>query len=114
MIFFSLFTCMVSCDNDEDINNFYETDYRIGLWINPDRKDTLDFIDNTNLIRKGDVYKYEEYLYRIEGEFLFIKLPSSPIETQHSIKSAKNNKVVLGNMYPQIGFNDASGTFIKE
>jgi hypothetical protein len=42
------------------INFFYESHYRIGLWISPDKGDTLDFVDNTNLIRKRDIYKYVE------------------------------------------------------
>ena len=115
LTFLSLITCIVSCEKEDDKKNyFYESDYRIGVWISPDKRDTLDFINNTNLIRKGDFYKYEEYLYRIEGEKLFIRLPNSSDETQHPILKVEENSVVLGNMYISFGFADNSGTFFKE
>jgi hypothetical protein len=116
LILVFMITSFVGCDNDDNHqnNNFYDSDYRIGLWINTDRNDTLDFVDNINMIRKGDVYNYEEYIYRIEGESLFIGLPNSSIETQHQILNVENNRVVLGNMYPTIQFLDGSGTFIKQ
>jgi len=115
LTFLSLISCLVSCEKEDDKkNDFYESHYRIGLWISPDKRDTLDFVDNTNLIRKGDIYKYVEYLYRIEGGNLFIRLPNPSSETQHQILKVDNNSVVLGNMYASIGFTDNSGTFIKE
>jgi len=66
------------------------------------------------LIRKGKPYSYEEYLYRIEGEILFVRLLESSNETQHSILTDGKNTVVLGNMYITTGFGDNSGTFIKQ
>jgi hypothetical protein len=115
LVFFGLFICVVSCENEsEEKNNFYKTDYRTGLWINPDRKDTLDFVDGTHLIRKGDQIGYEEYLYRIESEILLIQLPNSSLETQHPILSVRDDMVILGNIYASIGFIDDSGTFQKE
>jgi hypothetical protein len=115
LAFFGLFICMVSCENEnEEKNDFYETDYRTGIWINPDRNDTLDFVDDTHLIRKGDQIGYEEYLYRIESEILLIKSPNSSIETQHPILSVRDDMVILGNIYASIGFIDDSGTFQKE
>lgn len=115
LTFLSLILCVVSCNKDDHKkNDFYGSDYRIGLWISPNKKDTLDFKDNTNLIRKGDFYTYEKYIYRIEGEKLFIGLPNSSQETQHPILKVDNNSVILGNMYISTGFTNNSGTFIKE
>lgn len=106
---------MLSCDKkvDDDDPNFFNNDYRIGQWITPDKRDTLEFIDNRSLIRKGDFYVHEEYLYRIEGEYLYIRLPSSSDETNHKIMAVDHNKVTLFNMYITIGFGDNSGTFFK-
>jgi len=106
---------MISCEkvNDETLN-FYNTEDRIGRWISPDNRDTLEFIDNSNLIRKGSYYVHEEYLYRIDGKTLFIRLPGSTDETQHQILTVEENIVVLGNMYITIGFGDNPGTFIKQ
>lgn len=109
-----LITCIVSCDKEDDNNNFYESDYRIGLWISPDKRDTLDFINKTNLIRKGEFYKFEEYLYRIERENLLIRLLNSSDETQHPILKAEENSVFLGNMYITNGSADNSGLFFKD
>lgn len=115
LIFLSLISCIVSCKKeDDDRNNFYDSNQRIGVWINSEREDTLEFIDNSNLIRKGNPYSYEEYLYRIEGEILFVRLPESSNETQHSILTEGKNTVVLGNMYITTGFGDNSGTFTKQ
>jgi hypothetical protein len=94
--------------------NFYDMEYRKGLWISKDKKDTLDFIDNSNLIRKGDFYTHEEYLYRIEGKTLYIKLLDASYETQHPILMVEKDNIVFGNMYISTGFSDNSGTFIKE
>ena len=94
--------------------NFHKLEDRIGLWINADRKDTLEFVNSSKLIRKGNPYTYEEYLYRIEDNTLIISLPDSEIETYHSILKVEKSTVVLGNMYITIGFNDNSGTFVKK
>jgi len=98
---------------DDEDPNFYSIEYRIGQWITPDKRDTLQFIDNVSLIRKGDFYTYEEYLYRIDGEYLYIRLPSSLKETNHRIVKVEQNMVTLNNMYITIGFGDNSGTFFK-
>ena len=115
LIFLSLISSIVSCRKDDDDKiNFNDSNQRIGIWINSEREDTLEFIDNSNLIRKGKPYSYEEYLYRIEGEMLFVRLPESSNETQHSILTEGKNTVVLGNMYITTGFGDNSGTFTKQ
>lgn len=109
---------LTSCEKDDDDNlNFFDSEFRIGLWIasvGPDKKDTLEFIDHSNLIRKGDFYVREEYIYRIERDTLFIKLPGATYETQHLIMAADENSVVLGNMYLTTGFADNSGMFFKD
>lgn len=115
LTFLSLITCLVSCDKEDDTkNSFYESDYRMGLWVNPDKKDTLDFINSTNLIRKGDYFENENYLYRIEGENLFISLPNSSDETHHPILNVEENSVTLGNMYISLGSAEIPGLFFKE
>jgi len=57
---------------------------------------------------------HEEYLYRIDGENLFIRAPGTSYETQHPIMVVNQKTVVLGNMYITTGFGDNSGTFLKE
>lgn len=106
---------MIACDkaNDESVD-FFKVEYRVGLWISPDKRDTLEFVDDSNLIRKGDYYNYEKYLYRIDGEKIFIRLPNSSNETQHPILKVESNSIILGNMYITPGFGDNSGTFLKE
>ncbi len=115
LLFLGIIISLPSCNKDKDENeNFYNTEYRIGLWINPAKGDTLEFINDNRLIRKGYYYKYEEYLYRIQGGNLFVRLINSSDETQSPILKASGNNVVLGNMYLSIGFTDNSGTFFKE
>lgn len=118
LFFLSSISCIVSCkkeeNNQNDKINFYNLNQRVGIWVNPEREDTLEFIDGSNLIRKGKPYSYEEYLYRIDGETLFIRPPESSTETKHSIFMEENNTVTLGNMYLTFGFGDNSGTFIKQ
>ena len=105
----------ISCDKSNDESaDFFKAEYRIGLWVSPDKKDTLDFVNGTNLIRKGVYYTYEKYLYRIDGEKIFIRLPNTSEETQHPILKLESNSIMLGNMHPTTGFSDNSGTFIKE
>lgn len=115
ILFFSgLFTSLTSCNKDRLENlNFYDAEYRKGIWISRDKKDTLDFIDDSNLVRKGDFYTNEEYMYRIEDQILYIKSLGFPYETQHPILKVENNSIVIGNMYISSGFLDNSGTFIK-
>ena len=90
--------------------NFYDLGYRIGLWVNSSREDTLKFVNSSKLIRKGFPYN-EEYSYRIENNTLIISG-----QTHHPIMKSEKNMVVIGNMYiaPAVGFVDNSGTFIKE
>ena len=111
----ALILLFMSCKRvHDDQNNFYITEYRIGRWISADKRDTLEFVNDSNLIRKGYFYGYESYLYHIDGTKLFIRLPSSSVETQHSILKAESGYVLLGNMYLTMGFSDNSGIFFKE
>lgn len=115
LIISTLTLYFISCDKESEDNiDFYDTNHRIGIWINSEREDTLEFIDNLNLIRKGKPYSYEEYLYRIDREILFVRPPESSDETQHSIFTEGMNTVVLGNMYITSGFGNNSGRFIKQ
>lgn len=118
LILLSLVISLNSCEKEDGESvNFYDNDYRIGLWINavgPVKKDTLQFVNDSNLIRRGNFWVYEEYLYRIDGENLFIRLPGTAYETQHPIMIVDKKRVVLGNMYFTTGFGDNSGTFLKE
>jgi hypothetical protein len=112
----SLIACMISCEKEnEEKKDFYDSNYRIGMWVNSERGDTLEFKENLNLIRKGKPHSYEEYLYRIDGETLFVRLSESESsnETQHAILTKEKDIVVLGNMYITTGFTDNSGTFTK-
>ena len=105
---------LISCEKITDENSdFYKSEERIGLWVNSDKGDTLEFVDNSNLIRKGNFYTYEEYLYRIDGDRLLIRLPDSSNETKHQILKVEGNSVILGNMYITTGFAENSGTFTK-
>ena len=86
LILSSLLFTVTSCERDKvDSIDFHKIEDRIGIWINSSRNDTLDFKDETNLVRKGEPYNYEEYLYRIDGDTLFVKHASSTFETQHVI-----------------------------
>jgi hypothetical protein len=114
LIFISLSFFIYSCNKVEDKEpNFYNNEYRIGLWITPDKRDTLEFIDYESLVRKGHFFVHEEYLYRIDGEYLYVRLLSSPDEYGHKIMTAEQNMVTLFNMYFTTGFGDNSGTYFK-
>lgn len=115
LAFSILIISLISCEKAKDQSvGFYNAEYRKGLWISPDRRDTLEFVDGSNLIRKGYYYTNEKYLYRIDEENLFVRLPNSSDETQHPILKIESNSVVIGNMYFTTGFNDNSGMFVKE
>ena len=89
----------------------------MGLWITyvgSDKKDTLQFVNDSILIRKGDFYVHEEYLYRIDNQTLFVKLSDDFFETQHAISTIKKNGVILENMYITTGVTDNSGIFLKD
>jgi len=106
---------LLSCEKDDNNNvDFYNLSDRIGIWVNSERGDTLEFIDNSKLIRKGDAYSNEEYTYHINGETLFIGSDDSTVETQHPIIKIEEKSVTLGNMYISIGSTDNSGTFTKQ
>jgi hypothetical protein len=114
LLFIALSFVLYSCDKMEDKEpNFYNNEYRIGLWITIDKRDTLEFIDNENLIRKGDFFVQEEYLYRIDGEYLYVRPPSAVHEGNHKIMKAEQNRVTLNGMYFTTGFGDNSGTYFK-
>ena len=100
----------VYCHNGSSVGNFYDVEYRIGLWVNTDRQDTLEFVNSAKLIRKGLPYKYEEYSYKIENCILIIDG-----STYHPILKAEKDTAVIGNMYiaPAVPHADNSGTFIK-
>lgn len=115
LVFSSLIISLIACDNvKEESVDFYKLEYRIGLWISPDKQDTLEFVNDSNLVRRGHFYKYEKYLYRIDQEKLFVRLPTTSDETQHPVLKAEKNILVLGNMYLTTGFTDNSGTFLKD
>jgi hypothetical protein len=115
LILSSLLFTVTSCERDKvDSIDFHKIEDRIGIWINSSRNDTLDFKDETNLVRKGEPYNYEEYLYRIDGDTLFVKHASSTFETQHVISDLNGKSVILSNMYITIGFADGSGIFTKQ
>jgi hypothetical protein len=100
----------VYCHNDSPDGNFYDVEHRIGLWVNSDRQDSLNFVNASKLIRKGLPYKYEEYSYKIENNILIING-----STYHPILKAEKDTAIIGNMYiaPAVPYADNSGTFIK-
>ena len=115
LVILSCAAFLISCEKEENGNpDFYNTDYRIGLWVSPDKKDTLKFINSSKVIRKGFYYEHEEYSYKIENNILFLSIPGIESQTQHPILEVGKEKVVLENMYISIGFSDNSGTFIKQ
>ncbi len=106
--------CMVSCDKEVyKKDNFYKKYYRLGLWVNSPMGDTLQFVDDNTLIRKGRPFKHQEYLYRIEDEYLYLTTPNSSHETKHQISIVDKDKVKLSNMYMSVGFHGNSGVFTK-
>jgi hypothetical protein len=82
-----LIILFTSCDDNDNGINFYNSEHRKGLWKTADKSDTLEFIDNFSLIRKGTYYSREEYAYRIEDKNLVIILndQTEEITTQHPI-----------------------------
>jgi len=108
----SLIVLFASYEREVEIN-FYDSDYRNGLWISSDKGDTMDFVNNSNLIMKGDFSGYEEYIYQIEGGVLYMEIQDLSPKGSHSILMVEKNKVVLGNMWVTNGFVDKSRTFFK-
>ena len=117
IILSSLVIISTSCDKDNDMEiNFYNAEYRKGLWITEDKSDTLEFIDNFNLIRKGTYYSRHEYSYLIEDNTLVIMLnyQNEEIRTRHPILKVDKSSVQLGNMYITTGVGDNSAVFYKD
>lgn len=113
LILLSITTFIVSCTLEKDPGiGFYSSAYRIGTWVNADRSDTLEFMDNTSLTRRGSFHT-DDYLYTIDKSSLHIRLPDSEDETQHPILEAEGNRVKLGNMYITTGMSPNSGEFFK-
>ena len=113
-LFISISCEKIRVDQKADQIDFHKIEDRIGIWYNSYRRDTLDFIDETNLIRRGHLYSYEEYFYRIVEDTLFISNKSRSIETQHIFKDLEDNSVIISNMFITIGFTDNSEIFIKQ
>lgn len=114
LILICVILILSSCEkNTQNDTSFLNDDFRKGLWVNGDNKDTLEFVNKSTLLRRG-YYSNEEYLYRIENKKMYVSLPGKKYETEHSVKSADGNKVILGNMYITTGLNDNSGTFYKK
>ncbi len=116
-ILFSLFIVAVAigCDDDKKGTkevDFYNTSHRIGLWIS--YKDTLNFIDDKNLIIQKDRAK-DEFNYKIENEKLILMHKNSRYNTKttHAIKVLDSNNVILGNMRATIEFQDSSVSYKK-
>jgi hypothetical protein len=108
----NLMTLMISCEKDNDGNsNFYDHEYRIGIWINQELTDTLEFTPFSTVIRKGSIYN-ETYSYWIDDETLFFS--TEGWETFHPIIEADKDKVTLDNMYISIEATNNSGTFYKD
>jgi len=111
LILVNLMTLMSSCEKDNDKNsNFYNPEYRIGLWINHELTDTLEFTSFSTVIRKGTIYN-ETYTYWIDDETLFFS--TGGWETSHPIIETDKDKVIIDNMYISIGSTSNSGTFYK-
>lgn len=103
-----------SCEREGEIDiNFYDSDFRTGQWVSIDQRDTLNFIDNSNLEVKGDFTGNAEFVYRIERNVLVISVPDLSLETQHPILSADKRNVVIGNMIISNGDGDGARTFVK-
>jgi len=120
LVFVVCLVAATSCQDDslqvyEQVNEvgFYDLEDRIGFWVNLDRGDTLQFLDDENLIRRGDYYNYEEYQYVIEGSSLYIQSPGLSSVTSHTIESSDEASVTIRNMYITNGFSSGSGRFMK-
>lgn len=115
LIVLSCISFLVSCEKENYKNpDFYNPEYRLRLWVTPDKKDTLNFVNSSSMIRNGLYYEHEEYSYIIENNNLLISHPETESQTQHPVLEVKKEKVVLGNMYITTGFSDNSGIFIKQ
>jgi hypothetical protein len=115
--FFVVFITAMSlmmCKKDAAQFDFANSADRVGIWVNAEKQDTLEFKDHANLIRKGSFYTYQTYTHRLLGDTLFIKLPNTTEETKHVILKKDGTTITLSNMYTTIGFYDNSGLFTKQ
>lgn len=81
-IFFISVTTLVSC-SDDTVNQ----QNMLGIWISIDKKDTLDFVDNSNFYKNKDHYDYELSGDSIEVKYrgmLFIDV--TPTKHKYSLK----------------------------
>jgi hypothetical protein len=112
-----LITAFNSCEKESDNRiKFYNSEYRKGLWITADKSDTLEFIDNLSMVRKGAYYSRQEYSYRVEENNLVITLnyQNEELITHHPILKTGEASVRLGNMYLTSGLGDNSEIFYKD
>jgi hypothetical protein len=108
-----LSSVLVSCSKTDEAKNFYSTDYRTGLWVDPEEVDTLQFLDASHLIRHGKCYNNpQSYIYKIEGNNLILGIIDFSSYTQHSILKAEGNCVKIDNLYPTID-QSVPGTYYK-
>lgn len=82
-IFFISVITLVSCSDDTTVNqqNMLET------WISIDKKDTLDFVDNSNLYKNKNHYGYKLFGDSIEVKYsgiLFVNV--TPTKHKYSLK----------------------------
>lgn len=114
MLALSSLFLLISCEqNNDKTTNFYNKKQRIGLWVNLSTNDSLDFVDDKKLIRKGKIYVYEEYEYKIKENTLYVKSLNFSGETAHRIRVIDMNTITLGNMLITTGFQDSSSTYNK-
>ncbi len=105
---------IIGCDNDSKNTpknvNFYDNSHRIGLWAT--NRDTLNFIDDKNLIIQSG--EKDEFDYKIKDNKLILIPQNAPKrETSHLIEILDKYTVRLGGMQPTTGFGDGSGFYKK-
>lgn len=105
----------LSCvNNDMDPDNFYGKHVRIGAWINEDLEDTLNFVDDSHLIRKGNWPG--EFTYRIEGDLLMVtvEISGQKFESSNQISAATDTSVTLSGMIPYLTYTSPLVTYVKQ
>jgi hypothetical protein len=108
-------TLLSACEDSNDSpENFYNADFRIGVWTTADNLDTLDFQSDNQVIRKGAFYTYETYTYRITEDTLYFKSPDSSFETSHPVLEVSGSSAKIDNMYITGGFKSSFGVFYKD
>ena len=109
-----LLLCLTCKKADTSHSDFYNIEDRIGIWVNSERGDTLEFTNSISLIRRYSFFSSPvQYNYRVSDDILYIQEPSSLIESEHPILKVEDSKVKLGNMYITFGFEDNAGIFNK-